>query len=72
MIKSSEGKVSPGDANSSGTLIFRSPRPGRVRVLLLVETFLLLAGRHAAVPALLGRPWPEVRRFLDLGGRFFD
>ena len=72
MIKVPEGKGSPGDVNSSGTLIFRSLRRGRVRVLLLVETFLLLAGRHATVPSLLGRPWPEVRRFVDLGGRFFD
>jgi len=41
-------------------------------MLLLVKPFLLLAGGHATVPSLLGRPWPEVRRFLDLGGRFFD
>ena len=72
MIKSSEGKVSPGDANSSGTLIFRLARRIGVRMLLLVEPFLLLTGGHAAVAALLGRPGPQVRCFVDLDSRFFD
>jgi len=72
MIKVPEGKVSPGDAMPSGTLIFRSLWRSRVRVLLLVETFLLLTGGHAAVPALLGRPGPQVRCFVDLDSRFFE